>query len=158
MSIRCIGIDPGLRKTGWAIIERHGNSFKYIASGNIKTYNTALHARLKILHNGISEVINKYNPNIASIEEVFVNNNYKSSIKLSHARGALLLSISLHTLPIYEYSAALIKKSFCGNGRAEKQQMLRMLPFLIPNTNITDPDEADAIASAVCHFHHQGRP
>lgn len=152
---RILGIDPGLVKTGWGIIEYEGSSLRFVACGLIKPDNTLpLASRLVILSNGIRKVIDEYKPDEAAIEETFVNKNAMSSLKLGHARGALMLTICLSEVDLSEYAATLVKKSVTGVGRAEKNQVSVMVKHLMPTAKINSEDEADALAVAICHSSH----
>jgi crossover junction endodeoxyribonuclease RuvC len=150
-----VGIDPGLVKTGWGVIDYSGNSLRFIACGLIKPDSKLpLAERLAVLSNGITSAIAAYNPVECAIEETFVNKNPMSSLKLGHARGALMLSVSLTKIPLYEYAATLVKKSVTGVGRAEKNQVGMMVKQLMPTAIINSEDEADALAVAICHTSH----
>ncbi len=149
---RIIGIDPALTKSGWGVIEVKGNSFKYIASGTIKTNaKEDLANRLHQIHQELIQAITFYKPAIASIEETFVNKNPVSSLKLGHARGAIMLGLTICDIKIFEYSATSIKKSVTGVGRAEKQQVDAMIKILLPQNKSASEDESDALAAAICH-------
>lgn len=150
-----LGIDPGLQRTGWGIIEQTGNRLRFVGSGVIAGNNAlALADRLLVLHYGIDEVIKRYIPHECAVEETFINTNAASSLKLGHARGALLLTASMARLPVYEYAATLVKKSVVGVGRAEKNQVETMVKHLLPGCTITGSDAADALAVAICHAGH----
>ncbi|GMO63749.1 MAG: crossover junction endodeoxyribonuclease RuvC [Rickettsiales bacterium] len=147
-----IGIDPGLIHTGWGIIEKSGNSIKYIASGVINTPTTKpLQDRLLNIYNKINEVIVEYKPDEFAIEETFVNDNPITSLKLGHARGVAVLTSAINNIPMAEYKPNQIKKAITGAGKADKMQMLAMVKYIFPTTNITSPDEADALSIAFCH-------
>lgn len=147
-----IGIDPGLQHTGWGIIKTNGNALSYIASGVVHTNaGDSMPHRLKTIHDGLTLVIQKFMPIDAALEETYVNMNSQSSIKLSHARAAAMLTLSLNGLSVAEYPTRLIKKSVTGSGKAEKEQVIRMISLLMPGTNISNQDEADALATAICH-------
>ncbi len=153
---RILGIDPALTKTGWGIVEVHNNSYKFIASGLILTDSkTAMADRLKHIHSDFLNVISLYKPDIASIEETFVNVNPASSLKLGHARGAIMLTLALCNIKLFEYSATAIKKSITGVGRAQKQQVEAMINILLPQNQASSDDEADALAAAICHANNQ---
>ncbi len=153
---RIIGVDPALTKAGWGIIEVKGNSFKYIASGTIKTdANLDLTRRLHHLHQELILAIQLYKPTEASVEETFVNMNPISSLKLGHARGSLMLTLGLCSIPVFEYSTTAIKKSVVGVGRAEKQQIQAMIKILLPLNKAQGEDEADALAAAICHANNK---
>lgn len=147
-----LGIDPALTQTGWGIISSYKNTLSYIASGTIKTNaSDNLPSRLFYIHQEIKKVIELYKPEEVAIEETFVNKNPLSSLKLGHARGALMLSAAIFDLKIYEYPSTAIKKSIVGVGRAEKNQVGAMIKFLLPKSNAKTEDEADALAAAICH-------
>ena len=156
--IRVIGIDPGLRNTGWAVIEVHksNNEVKFIDCGVIKTTATlSLAERLHQLHLGIDDKVKMFTIQSAAIEETFVNMNYASSLKLSQARAAAMLSLTIAGVPPTEYAATTVKKTIVGTGRAEKDQVMKMLKLLIKGLNdIKSQDASDALAIALCHAHH----
>ena len=155
--MRIIGIDPGLTKTGIGIIDVKNNSINYV-------FSTTLHSspeqdmavRLKSFHDSLLQIIQLYKPNIASIEETFVNKNPLSSLKLGHARGAIILTLGLCNIEVNEYSATSVKKTIVGVGRAEKHQIQAMIKILMPKANFKSEDEADALAIALCHHHNSG--
>lgn len=152
-----LGIDPGLLRTGWGIISMQGNALGYIACGVIKPdAKLLLHDRLRILHEQLEEIIARYKPHEAAIEETFVNINGDSTLKLGQARGAILLSLALAGLPVSDYAATLVKKSIVGVGRAEKEQVMMMVHALLPGANVSGSDAADALAVAICHANHTG--
>lgn len=153
--MRILGIDPGLNKTGWAIIDASGSQIQYISSGNIKTnVSDSLPQRLGILSNSINEIIEKYNPEKCAMEEIFINVNAQSSIKLCHARGSIMCVIGKSKLPFSEYAPNKIKKTISGAGKADKSQIIYMVNMIVSGCNISDPDEADAIAAAYTCFAH----
>ncbi|MFM7621305.1 MAG: crossover junction endodeoxyribonuclease RuvC [Alphaproteobacteria bacterium] len=154
--MKIIGIDPGLTKTGIGIIEIKNNNISYVSSSTIySSANEQLSVRLSYFHEELTKIINFYKPDVSAIEETFVNNNPLSSLKLGHARGALMLSLSLANLAVYEYSTTKVKKTVTGVGRAEKHQIQAMVKILLPLANFKNEDEADALAVAICHYHHQ---
>lgn len=151
-----LGVDPGLQKAGWGIIRVESNSLHFIACGAIKTQSTQpIAERIKELHDGLHQVINLHRPNEAAVEETFVNVSGSSTLKLGQARGGILLTLSLHNLPVFEYGANLIKKSVVGAGHADKHQVGAMVKILLPTSNATQADAADALAAAICHAHHR---
>jgi crossover junction endodeoxyribonuclease RuvC len=153
--MRLIGIDPGLRHTGWGIIEASGSRLIHVADGAVHTDgNRSLAERLVQLHDGLREVIGKYRPLAAAVEETFVNKNPTSTLKLGHARGVVLLVPALAGLSVAEYPANLIKKSVVGAGHAGKPQVQMMVRILLPGCLTETPDAADALAVAICHAHH----
>ncbi len=152
---RILGIDPGLVKTGWGIIDYKGNNLRFVACGLIKPDNTLpLPSRLVALAIGICAAIEEHAPDECAIEETFVNKNAMSSLKLGHARGALMLTAFQKNIPVFEYAATLVKKSVTGVGRAEKNQVGMMVKQLMPSAKINSEDEADALAVAICHSSH----
>ena len=153
--MRILGIDPGLNVTGWGVVESHGNTLHFVAGGVVKSNAKAPMAeRLVSLHEGLKAVIAEHAPNAAAVEEVFVNNNARSSLKLGQARGIALLLPQLHGLNVSEYSALEVKKSVVGYGRADKNQVTQMVKILLPKATIAMADTADALAVAICHAHH----
>ncbi len=153
--MRILGIDPGLQKTGWGIIESEGNALRYIACGLIKT-NTAdsLPERLKQIDEELSLIVSQWKPDSAAVEETFVNKNPASALKLGQARGVALVVPARNGVPVAEYGANLVKKSIVGAGHAAKEQMGMMIRVLLPACGNPGEDEADALAVAICHAHH----
>jgi crossover junction endodeoxyribonuclease RuvC len=157
--MRLLGIDPGLRTTGWGVIESQGNRLSYVADGVVKSTATApLSQRLLQLHDGLTKIIETYAPNEVAVEETFVNMNGASSLKLGQARGIALLVPALFALPVAEYPANLVKKSVVGAGHAEKGQVQMMVRTLLPGCLVSSADAADALAIAICHAHHRTAP
>ena len=157
--VRILGIDPGLRHTGWGIVLAEGSRLAYVASGVIHTATgDALSERLRLLHVGLSAVIEAEWPDEAAVEETFVNRDPQSALKLGQARGIALVVPALAGLPVAEYSANLVKKSVVGTGHAEKQQVAAMLKVLLPKSHAASPDAADALAVAITHAHHRRPP
>lgn len=155
--IRIIGVDPGLRRTGWGVIDSDGVRLTYVASGVItSTASDDLAYRLRELFEGISGVISSFSPREAAVEETFVNENAKATLKLGQARGIALLAPALLGLKVAEYPPNLIKKSVVGAGHAEKHQVQAMIGFLLPKAKFDSADEADALAIAICHANHRG--
>ncbi len=149
-----LGVDPGLQRTGWGIIRYHSNQLSYIACGIISSDAKApLAFRIQQLHDGLQSAIAIYKPEEAAVEETFVNVNPASTLKLGQARGGILLTLSLAHLPVYEYSATLVKKSVVGSGHAAKDQVGMMIKTLLPASKATGADAADALAVAICHAH-----
>ena len=156
-SIRIIGIDPGLRRTGWGIIESDGVRLVYVASGLVTSdAEDDLAYRLRELYEGVSGVIRTHKPAEAAVEETFVNENAKATLKLGQARGMALLAPAMQGLKVAEYSPNLIKKSVVGAGHAEKHQVQTMIGHLLPKARFESADEADALAIAICHANHRG--
>lgn len=154
---RIIGIDPGLRRTGWGVIDTDGVRLSYVASGHITSAaGDDLAYRLRSLFEGLSSVIASFKPQEAAVEETFVNENAKATLKLGQARGMALLAPAMKGLLIAEYPPNLIKKSVVGTGHAEKSQIQAMIGFLLPKASFESADEADALAIAICHANHRG--
>lgn len=154
--IRIIGIDPGLRRTGWGVIDVTGSRLAYVACGTILAETEGeLAARLKDLHDGLRDVIAAHTPDEAAVEETFVNTNPSSTLKLGQARGIALLVPALAGLPVAEYAANLVKKTVVGTGHAEKQQIRRMVEVLLPKASLPTDDAADALAVAITHAQHR---
>lgn len=146
-----LGVDPGLNTTGWGVVRSDGNSIKFIGCGAIKTKsNTPIPQRLREIFESLKAVIDEYKPDKAALEEVFVNMNSLSSMKLTKARAASMLAMATNDLEISEYSTRYVKKVITGSGSADKLQMMKMLGILMPGLDITQHDEADAVAVAVC--------
>ena len=152
--MRLLGIDPGLRFTGWGIIESQGNRLDYVAAGVIKVaVAEQLAPRLLELYHGLVEVVQHYQPAEAAVEEIFVNKNATSTLKLGHARAMALLVPALAGLTVAEYATNLVKKSIVGNGHATKEQIQLMIKLLLPGAGDQAADAADALAVAICHAH-----
>jgi crossover junction endodeoxyribonuclease RuvC len=154
--VRILGIDPGLRRTGWGVIAQEGNKLSFIASGAIVPDDKLEFAqRLRVLHDGLRDIIAQFKPDEAAVEETFMNTNAQSALKLGQARGVALLTPALAGLAVAEYAANLVKKSITGAGHAEKQQIRHMVELLLPKAEIASEDAADALAIAICHAHHR---
>lgn len=152
---RILGIDPGLTHTGYGIIEKNGNSLRFICADRISTKpKDELSSRLAFIAAELSKIIEAYKPDTAAIEQTFVSVNGASTLKLGQARGTLLLTLAQAGLPIGEYAPNLVKKTLSGSGHADKNQMMAMIAMLLPGSNITKPDAADALAIAICHANH----
>ncbi len=155
--IRILGIDPGLRRTGWGIIESDGVRLVYVASGLITSdAETSLAERLSELFIGLTSVIAAHTPEEAAVEETFVNENAKATLKLGQARGIALLAPAMKSVRVAEYTPNLIKKSVVGAGHADKKQIQMMVGMLLPKAKFESADEADALAIAICHANHRG--
>ncbi|NCC04015.1 MAG: crossover junction endodeoxyribonuclease RuvC [Proteobacteria bacterium] len=154
--IRCLlGIDPGLRHTGWGIIQQKDNRLSFIAAGRINpAANAEMAERLAQLSRELAEIIKTYHPDEAAIEETFMNKNAASALKLGQARGAAILTAAQAGLRVTEYAANKIKQSVTGYGHADKPQITAMVGMLLPGTGKLSPDAADALAIAICHAHH----
>lgn len=154
--VRIIGIDPGLRRTGWGVIESDGVRLSYVSSGLITSSSDEdLAYRLRELYEGLVGVIASCGATEAAVEETFVNENPRATLKLGQARGMALLAPAMRGLRIAEYPPNLIKKSVVGAGHAEKRQIQAMIGFLLPKARFESADEADALAIAICHAHHR---
>ncbi len=152
-----IGLDPSLSCTGWGIVAKQGNRLSHIANGQIKTDPKAsLAQRLVTLDSGLAEVIAQYRPETGAVEEVFVNSNAQSTLKLGQARGVCLLALARTGMPVAEYAARLVKKAIVGTGAAEKAQIQAMLGVLLPGVKLAGADAADALAVAIAHAHLMG--
>lgn len=154
---RILGLDPGLQRTGWGIVEAQGSRLVHIANGVVTSdAEASLSERLRDLHDGIAAVIAAWSPTSAAVEETFVNKNPVSTLKLGQARGIALLVPALHGLAVREYAPNHIKKSVVGTGHAAKEQIHAMVRLLLPGVEITNADAADALAVAICDAHHGG--
>ncbi len=152
--MKILGIDPGLRTTGFGIIHKKGNFLTYIASGTVKTPAEAgLPLRLKTIFDGISEIIVQYQPDCAAIEKVFVNVNPQSTLLLGQARGAAISALVASELAVYEFTALQIKQAVVGHGKAQKKQVQEMVQRLLALPGIPGTDAADALGVAICHAH-----
>jgi crossover junction endodeoxyribonuclease RuvC len=155
--MRLLGLDPGLRHTGWGIVDMAGNRLRHVADGTIHSAgNRPLAERLVELHDGLVKVIEQYRPDAAAVEETFVNKNPTSTLKLGLARGVVLLVPALAGIAVAEYPANLVKKSVVGVGHADKTQVQMMVQRLLPGCLASSADAADALAVAICHAHHAG--
>ncbi|MBW0006463.1 MAG: crossover junction endodeoxyribonuclease RuvC [Sphingomonas sp.] len=153
--MRVLGLDPGLGTTGWGLIEAEGNRLTHIANGQIKTDTSAsLPRRLSALADQLEALIADRVPAAAAVEEVFVNKNPQSTLKLGQARGVALMCAARAGIEVGEYSPALVKKAVVGTGGAEKAQVHAMVSRLLPSVKIAGPDAADALAVAITHAHH----
>ncbi|MDE3015781.1 MAG: crossover junction endodeoxyribonuclease RuvC [Pseudomonadota bacterium] len=154
-----LGIDPGLQRTGWGVIASKSNQLSFIDCGVIATdADAGMAERLKQLHDGIAAAIAKHHPQEAAVEETFINKSGSSSLKLGQARGAILLSLSLSGLTVYEYGANKVKKSVVGSGHADKNQVGMMVKILLPSSTARQADAADALAVAIAHAHYRATP
>jgi len=154
--IRILGVDPGLRLTGWGLIEADGSRLSFLACGSITTRSAqALAFRLAAIHAALAALVQRETPDEAAVEETFVNRDPQSALKLGQARGAALAALALVDLPVAEYAANLIKKTVVGVGHAEKRQVAMMVKRLLPASNALSPDAADALAVAICHAQHR---
>lgn len=155
--MRILGLDPSLSSTGWGVIEVENNRLKYVADGFIKTDpKMPLPERLAIIHKTLNQVIETYRPDEAAIEQVFLNENPTSTIKLGMARGVVIMAPALFDIPVTEYEPTKVKKALVGVGRAEKSQVETMVKVLLPGCKPKNNDSSDALAMAICYFHMRG--
>jgi len=148
-------LDPGLGTTGWGLIQADGNRLSHIANGQLKTDTVApLPDRLADIARQLETLIAEHAPEGAAVEEVFVNKNPQSTLKLGQARGVILMTAARGGIPVAEYAARLVKKAVVGNGNADKVQVHAMVSRLLPGAKIAGPDAADALAVAITHAHH----
>lgn len=153
--IRILGIDPGSRKTGFGVIEISGRSLHYITSGIIRTSSEEIPERLKVIAQGIAQIIEQYTPNEVAVEQVFMARNADSALKLGQARGAAIVAATLADLPVFEYSAKQIKRALVGTGSAAKNQVQHMVKALLELSGDIKEDAADALGVAICHHNMQ---
>jgi crossover junction endodeoxyribonuclease RuvC len=155
-AIRILGIDPGLRRTGWGLIEAEGNRLIHVACGSLETSErAALGERLVAIHDGLLAVIERYSPHEAAVEATFVNANASATLKLGQARGIAMLVPAKAGLTVAEYAPNVVKKTVVGAGHGEKAQIRMMIGVLLPKADPETEDAADALAIAVCHAHHR---
>jgi crossover junction endodeoxyribonuclease RuvC len=153
--LKILGLDPGLGTTGWGLIQAEGNRLSHIANGQLKTDTSApLAERLADLCRQLEAMIAEHAPETAAVEEVFVNKNPQSTLKLGQARGVALMCAAKAGMAVGEYSPTLVKKAVVGTGAAEKAQVHAMVSRLLPGAKIAGPDAADALAVAITHAHH----
>ncbi len=155
--VRIIGIDPGLRRCGWGVVDSDGNRLAFVAAGTITPPVDGGLARsaLRCLFEGLSALIGRYRPTEAAVEETFVSAGARSALQLGQARGVALMTPAAFGLPVGEYAANLVKKSIVGSGHAEKAQIQMMVRILLPTAEFKGADAADALAIAICHAHHR---
>src|SRR5665213_3065536 len=152
--MRLIGLDPGLRHTGWGVVDADGNRLRHVAAGVISVATDGtLAARLAVLFRALSVLLDRYAPDAAAVEETFVNKNPGSTLKLGMARGVVLLAPAERGIPVFEYATNLVKKSVVGVGHADKTQVQMMVKRLLPGAT-SGADACDALAVAICHIHH----
>lgn len=151
--MKILGIDPGLRTTGFGLIEKQGQKIYYLASGTIKTTDGSLPDRLKTIFSSVSEVIATYQPDCAAVEIVFVNVNPQSTLLLGQARGAAICALVNANLAVAEYTALQVKQGVVGHGKAKKEQVQEMVQRLLQLPSLPGPDAADALGVAICHAH-----
>jgi crossover junction endodeoxyribonuclease RuvC len=155
-AIRIIGIDPGLRRTGWGIVETLGNSLRFVAAGTVRSDDkAALASRLRQLHDGLVAVLHEHMPYEAAVEATFVNKDAAATLKLGQARGVAMLVPALAGLAVAEYAPNAVKKTVIGVGHGDKKQIHMMVKVLMPRASFDSDDAADALAIAICHAHHR---
>jgi crossover junction endodeoxyribonuclease RuvC len=154
--IRILGIDPGLRRTGWGVIDIEGNRLIYVACGSVETNAKAdLALRLLGIHDGLIRIVEQFAPDEAAVESTFVNKDAVATLKLGQARGIAMLVPARSNVPVSEYAPNLVKKTIVGAGHGEKAQVRMMIGVLLPKADPQSEDAADALAIAVCHAHHR---
>jgi crossover junction endodeoxyribonuclease RuvC len=154
--IRLLGIDPGLQFTGWGIVEAEDNRLRHVADGVIGTAPSAdVPARLQALDAALAEILERFLPDEAAVEETYVNRNGAATLKLGYARGVALLAPARRGIPVFEYGAKTVKMAVVGNGNADKAQVGLMVRRLLPGVACSRADAADALAVAICHAHRR---
>lgn len=152
--MRILGVDPGLRRTGFGVIDTDGTRLRYVTSGTVVVPPAqALVERLKVILDNLRQIVNDTQPDVAALEIVFMNTNPASTLLLGQARGAALCALADSSLDVHEYTALQIKKSVVGSGRAAKEQVQAMVQRLLALDGLPAPDSADALACAICHAH-----
>jgi len=155
-SVRILGIDPGLRRTGWGVIEAEGNRLVFIACGSVEPpEGLPLSNRLLAIHEGLAAVLSDHRPIEAAVEQTFVNKDGVATLKLGQARGVAMLAPAMFGISVAEYAPNQIKKTVVGAGHADKNQVAMMLKILLPKAEPRSPDAADALAVAITHAHHR---
>src|SRR4051812_48560799 len=155
--IRILGIDPGLRRTGWGVVEIEGNRLTFRACGSVATDDKAtLSVRLLTIHDGLRRVVEEHTPDEAAVESTFVNKDASATLKLGQARGIAMLVPAISGISVAEYAPNLVKKTIIGAGHGEKAQIRMMLGVLLPKASPRTHDAADALAIAITHAHHRG--
>ena len=156
-TIRIIGIDPGLRRTGWGVVESLGSRLSFVAAGTILPKDSlSLAERLVTIHDGLTRIVEEFRPDEAAVEATFVNGNAAATLKLGQARGIAMLVPARSGITVAEYAPNAVKKAIVGAGHAEKQQIRVMVSILLPRAEFDTDDSADALAIAICHAHHRG--
>ena len=154
--VRIIGIDPGLRRTGWGVIETEGNRLVFIGCGSVEPPDDLpLASRLLAIHEGLAAVLGDFRPAEAAVEQTFVNKDGGATLKLGQARGVAMLAPAMFGISVAEYAPNQVKKTVVGAGHADKNQIMVMLKILLPKAEPKSPDAADALAIAVTHAHHR---
>ncbi|WP_299309770.1 crossover junction endodeoxyribonuclease RuvC [uncultured Croceicoccus sp.] len=149
-----LGLDPSLTCTGWGLVRVEGARLSHIANGQLPTSSKLpIAERLLQIQQGVAAAIAAHHPDVAAVEEVFVNKNPQSTLKLAHARGCVLAACAAGQVPVFEHSTRIVKKAVVGTGAAQKEQVQAMLKVLLPGVKVTGPDAADALAVAIAHAH-----
>ena len=155
-SVRILGIDPGLRRTGWGVIDIDGNRLTFVGCGSVEPPDNApLASRLLAIHEGLAAVLGNFQPAEAAVEQTFVNKDGVATLKLGQARGVAMLAPAMSGIPVAEYAPNQVKKAVVGAGHADKAQILMMLKILLPKADPKSADAADALAVAITHAHHR---
>ena len=155
--VRILGIDPGLRRTGWGVIEIDGNRLIFVGCGSVEpSEGLPLASRLLAIHEGLAAVLGDFQPMEAAVEQTFVNKDGVATLKLGQARGVAMLAPAMFGIPVAEYAPNQVKKTVVGAGHADKNQVLVMLKILLPKAEPKSADAADALAIAITHAHHRG--
>ncbi len=156
LPIRILGIDPGLRRTGWGVLDIEGNRLLFVGCGSVETReHMALASRLLAIHAGLGGVLDRFRPNEAAIEQTFVNKDGAATLKLGQARGVAMLAPAMFGIEVSEYAPNQVKKTVVGAGHADKTQIQAMLKILLPKADPKSADAADALAIAITHAHHR---
>jgi crossover junction endodeoxyribonuclease RuvC len=156
LPIRILGIDPGLRRTGWGVVEIAGNRLSFLGCGSVTTNDRdALALRLLAIHDGLTRILDEFRPDEAAVEQTFVNKGAQSTLKLGQARGIAMVVPARAGVPVSEYAPNLVKKSIVGAGHGDKAQVRMMIGVLLPKADPNSEDAADALAIAVTHAHHR---
>src|SRR5579862_4771345 len=159
LPVRILGIDPGLRRTGWGVIEVEGNRLVFIGCGSVEPPDDfPLSSRLLAIHEGLAKVLGDFRPCEAAVEQTFVNKDGVATLKLGQARGVAMLAPAMFGISVAEYAPNQVKKTVVGAGHAEKNQIQVMLKILLPKAEPKSPDAADALAIAITHAHHRASP
>jgi crossover junction endodeoxyribonuclease RuvC len=154
--LRILGVDPGLRRTGWGVIEVWGNRLSFVGCGSVEPQDSLpLASRLLAIHEGLASVLGEYRPAEAAVEQTFVNKDGVATLKLGQARGVAMLTPAMYGVAVSEYAPNVVKKTVVGAGHADKDQVLMMLKILLPKAEPKSADAADALAIAVTHAHHR---
>src|SRR3954467_14615077 len=154
--VRILGIDPGLRRTGWGVVETFGNRLSFVGCGSVEPPdNLPLASRLLAIHQGLAKVLADYTPAEAAVEQTFVNKDGVATLKLGQARGVAMLAPAMCGITVAEYAPNQVKKTVVGTGHADKNQILVMLKILLPRAEPKSRDAADALAIAITHAHHR---